>query len=1297
LGPELDLTNRSVTYEFLPTGQRAGFLQKTYRPRIEWTSQRKSSDRGAILKSMDCRGDFVSCLPPWSTIIPRMKLKWIRLKYGLALLAAVGIAGPAFSAQSANRIAERIDSAQVRALPNHHPLWAAPANDAGTVLANQPLESLTLILARSPEQEQAFERLLADQQNPASPDYHHWLTPDEVGERFGLSDQDIATITGWLQSQGLHVNWIAPNRVFIGFGGTAANVGRAFQTVMHYYTVNGARRISVNSNPMIPAALAPVIKAVRGLYSIDEQPAHRVSAVENVSPQLTAGGSHYMTPNDFDTIYDVPVSVTGAGVTIGIVSWSRTNSADFNNFKSKTGATFTNPTEVIPTVYGGIDPGPALTAPPSGSSSTLGGQEEATLDVIRAGGVAPAASLLLVVSSPSGANDGISADAQYLVNTTPVPAQVMSISFGACESSAGPSGVAFWNSLFQSAAAEGISVFVSSGDSGAAGCDAAFSAPPAFPLANSPNYICSSSYATCVGGTEFADTASPSTYWSSTNGSGYGSALSYIPEGAWNESTSSNVAATGGGVSTIIATPSWQTGTGVPAARAGRYTPDVSFSSSGHDGYFACMAAISGGSCVTSGGSFGFIIFSGTSAAAPGMAGVAALLDQNLAAAQGNLNPQLYSMAASVPTAFHDATVSSSGVSGCSVNTASMCNNSIPKASGSGAQAGFLLGTGYDEATGLGSVNVSNLVSAWGPSNFVASASQLSFGSQLVNTSSTVQPLTLSNNLGSAVSITSITASTNWSETNTCGSSLARQTTCTVSVTFKPTAIGALAGTLSIQSPQGNISVSLTGTGIAPMVSFSAPSITFASQTVGITGSAQMISLQNTGTATLTGIAISITGTNAPDFGKTTTCGTTLAAGSSCPISIVFTPGGAGPRTATLSVADNASGSPQTISITGTGVIGTTTSTLQFIPVTPCRIADTRNATGAFGGPELAGGSTRTFNIPDSACGIPSTAVAYSLNVTVVPSQSLGYLTIWPAGQAQPIVSTLNSYDGRVKANATITPAGTSGGVSVYVTDTTHFILDIDGYFVPNGTNSSGLAFFPLTPCRIADTRNAAGPLGGPSLTGGVARSFPVQSSSCGIPATAQAYSLNITAVPQGKLGYLTAWPSGQAQPLVSTLNSYTGTVTANAAIVPAGSGGDVSIYVSNSTDVVLDVNGYFAPPATGGLSLYTVPPCRVLDTRNGAGVFKGTLAVPVQGSTCAPPATAQAYVLNATVVPSVTLGYLTLWPDGGTQPIVSTLNSYDGTVTSNMAIVPTTNGSIDAYSTDFIQLIFDLSSYFAP
>src|SRR5271165_1123194 len=256
-------------------------------------------------------------------------------------------------------------------------------------------------------------------------------------------------------------------------------------------------------------------------------------------------------------------------------------------------------------------------------------------------------------------------------------------------------------------------------------------------------------------------------------------------------------------------------------------------------------------------------------------------------------------------------------------------------------------------------------------------------------------------------------------------------------------------------------------------------------------------------------------------------------------------------------------------------------SGLQFIPVTPCRVADTRNANGPFGGPEMGAGTSRTFNIPQSACSIPSTAVAYSLNVTVVPSGALNYLTMWPSGQAQPNVSTLNS-DGRVKANAAITPAGTNGGVSVFVSDATHVILDIDGYFVPAGT-ASALAFYPVTPCRIADTRNATGPLGAPFLGANTSRAFPVQSSSCGIPSTAKAYSLNVTAVPHTTLNYLTTWPTGQTQPNVSTLNAPTGTVVANAAVVPAGSGGDISIFVSDDADLILDVNGYFAPPATGG------------------------------------------------------------------------------------------------------------------
>src|SRR5271165_4661239 len=374
---------------------------------------------------------------------------------------------------------------------------------------------------------------------------------------------------------------------------------------------------------------------------------------------------------------------------------------------------------------------------------------------------------------------------------------------------------------------------------------------------------------------------------------------------------------------------------------------------------------------------------------------------------------------------------------------------------------------------------------------------------------------------------------------------------------------------------------------------------------------------------------------------------------------------------------------------------------LQFVPVTPCRLVDTRPENGGIG--PITGGTYDTFNLPQAAQqskGCPmldlSSAAAYSLNLTVVPSGPLGYVTVWPTGEDQPVVSTENSLDGRVKANAAIVPAGNQGAVSIFASNTTDVVLDIDGYFTP--VSGSTLAFYPLTPCRVADTRNPPGDLGGPYLSGGVARDLPIlEASSCNIPSSAQAYSLNFTAVPHVPLGYLTVWPAGQTQPVVSTLNALTTTTTANAAIVPAGTLGDIEVFASNDSDLVIDINGYFAPPGPGGLSLYAVVPCRVLDTRNGNGQFVGTIVVDAVDSVCEPSSQAQAYVFNATVVPPGPLGYLTLWPDGGQQPVVSTLNAVDAAITSNMAIVPANNGKIDAFASNLTQLVMDISAYFAP
>jgi hypothetical protein len=404
--------------------------------------------------------------------------------------------------------------------------------------------------------------------------------------------------------------------------------------------------------------------------------------------------------------------------------------------------------------------------------------------------------------------------------------------------------------------------------------------------------------------------------------------------------------------------------------------------------------------------------------------------------------------------------------------------------------------------------------------------------------------------------------------------------------------------------------------------------------------------------------------------------------------------------------ANNAGGTSvpfgQVVSAAGAG------QGLSFVPVTPCRVADTRGTVlGPFSAPAITSNGMRSFAIPQSACGIPSTAVAYSLNVTVQPNGLLEYLTVWPTGQTKPGISLMNSYDGRTKANAAIVAAGTSGSISVFAASATftNVILDIDGYFVPS--TSSSLAFYTIAPCRLVDTRpsknNPPGPLAGPSLAAKQTRSFPLQSGKCNLPSNAQAYSLNVTAMPPSgaDLGFLVIFPTGQKQPGSSTLNATTGTTTANAAIVPAGTGGAVSVLTSNDTDLLLDINGYFAPPGAGGIYLYTTKPCRIVDTRNLLPPYPGPYTIPIETSTtCPQPDTAEAYVLNATVLPlGGPIQFLTLWDSEQPQPNVSTLNASDGAVTSNMAIVPTNNGVLATFvpTPDTGNLLLDISGYFAP
>lgn len=606
-----------------------------------------------------------------------------------------------------------------------------------------------------------------------------------------------------------------------------------------------------------------------------------------------------------------------------------------------------------------------------------------------------------------------------------------------------------------------------------------------------------------------------------------------------------------------------------------------------------------------------------------------------------------------------------------------------------------LITNSLNQSSAPASVTLSGTGAAGAGPSVSLSPASLTFPAQLVATTSAPQTITLTNTGGSAFTIASIALSgaqvSDFQIVSTCGASVDSAASCTVAVTFTPTGNGTRTASLQFSdsvlgSPQ---TLLLTGTGNGGAATFSANTLNL-SASVGLASSAQTVTLTNSAAYPLPILSASLSGPNAAEFQMSSNCPASLAAGANCHFSITFAPTAAGTRTAVLNVFDDAPSSPQSIALNGTASVVISSSGLRFIPITPCRIADTRNSTGAFGGPILAGGVARDFVLPNSACGIPSNAQAYSLNFTIVPPSWVGYLSVWPSGQAQPVVSLLNS-DGRIKANATILPAGVSGAITVFASQSTHVIIDVNGYFVP-ASNPAALGFYPVTPCRIADTRQSS------PISSGVTRNFSPLASSCGIPASAQAYSLNLTAIPIKPIGYMSTWPAGQPQPLVSTLNTGSLEVTANAAIVPAGTNGEITVFSSDPTDLVVDINGYFAPATTAGaLSLFNVTPCRVLDTRLSGGPFSGTMAVNVAGSACTVPTVAQAYVLNATVVPPASLGFLSLWQNGAPWPVSSILNADDMAITSNMGIIPTTNGSINSLASSVTDLILDISAYFAP
>lgn len=718
-------------------------------------------------------------------------------------------------ARQADRISANADFAALARLDQKLPRWAAGGIFSQVVDLGATVH-VSVILSRDASAQYAFDQVLTNQQNPDSMLYHQWLTAQQVGELYGPTANDLGSVESWLVSQGLRVDAISLNGLVIRASGSMAAVSGAFHTSFGTFDVGGQQRLSVVSRPLVPAALIAVVRSVHGLSETHYEPQSRISVrtlpASGLKPQVDLGGGlHAVLPNDFSVIYDI-ASVYAAGNTgatigsqtqrIAIIGKSRVVASDISNYEKLAGLPAVQPN----TVLAGTDPGVA-------TGTNIGYASEATLDVDRVIGTAPGAQADLVISADTNTNDGVDIAIAYNVDTLRDP--VMSISFGGCEAQNGSSETDYLNSLFETAAGEGISTFVSSDDSGVAGCDTPFTPVTAAetPQVASINVLCSSGYVTCVGGTEFNDGGTPSLYWASSNASnGSASALSYIPEGAWNESltvdssgaTVYQVAAGGGGVSAYIAKPGWQAGAGVPADGF-RDVPDVSFTAADHDGYLGCFAA-GGGSCVSSSGGTKITVFSGTSAAAPGMAGITALLNTKMGAAQGNINPMLYGLATSTPGVFHDATLASSGVVGCVVASPSMCNNSTPgEGTLLGGLAGYPVGDGYDQATGLGSLDVANFLAA-------ASGTGVGSGGTTGSFSLTTSPSTLS-----VTPVANTTTISTWTLT---GKSLSGfvgtvELSCAVSpVTSQPPTCAVSPGTLNLAAGgSGTATISVTSAG----------------------------------------------------------------------------------------------------------------------------------------------------------------------------------------------------------------------------------------------------------------------------------------------------------------------------------------------------------------------------------------------------------------------------------------------------------------------------------------------------
>jgi len=1084
----------------------------------------------------------------------------IRFGAGQSLPVLIGalLAFPLAALSAQDRIHGPIDRNRTVLLKGNLHSRVKPENDRGVLDPSVRIHQITLELRPTEEQAAALERFLEEQRNPSSPDYQRWLTPEEYGERFGASPNDVARLAAWLEAESLTVEQVARGRNWIAFSGTAAQVGAAFGTELRRYEADGEMHFANATEPSVPAVLAAVIGTVRGLDDFRLKP----SRTRQIQPDFNASnGNHYLAPDDLATIYNIAplykAGFDGTGQKLAIVGQTAINLADMRGFRS----TFGLPAKDPQLVLYGTNPG-----------VSQGDQIEADLDLEWAGAVARNATIVYVYSQ------NVISSLQYAIDQNLAP--VISMSYGGCESG----NLASLRTIAQQANAQGITWMNASGDSGAAGCDYQVSVASHGPAVTFPVDV---PEVTAVGGTEFAE--SGNTGWSGQNSATLSSATGYLPEKAWNDTAlGGGIWASGGGASKAFPKPWWQAGPGVPNDGA-RDVPDISLTASGaHDGYV-----------IYANGGLGAV--GGTSASSPAFAGIVALINQYVVTkgAQakpglGNINPNLYNLAQTTTGIIHDITAG---------------DNIVPCASGSSGcpssgSFGYRAGVGYDLVTGLGSVDAYNLVTRWSsvPAGVGTTMTLAANPASMAATGTTTLTATITPVSGSNAPSGSVAFALGSTSLGTVAA-VASGVTATATLTVKGSSLAAGANAITAAyTATGNFANSTATT----TVTVTGPPVA-----TTMTVAANPASIRATDTTQVTATVKPASGSAAPTGSVTFAVGSTVLGTASLAASAANAGATLAVKGSSLSIGSNTI----TATYTPTGSFTGSTATVS-VTVTPPPVATT---TAVLANPASIS-STATTQLtatvkPASGTAAPTGSVTFAAGTTVLGTSPL--TASGANGSATLAVKGSSLASGANTITATYVPAGNFGPSTgtVVVTLTTPPVATTMTA-VANPASISSTATTQLT-ATVKPASGAAAPTGSVTFTLGGASLGTAALAASGGNSTATVTVKGSSLTAGSNTIAANYMPSGN---FANSTASVTVTLTPPAAITTTTlAATPASIAATATTQLLATVKfagGSAAPTgsvtfALGNLSLGTAP-------LSAAGAATATATLTVKGSSLA-------------------------------------------------------------------------------